>query len=87
MITTTMVDSTWARGSPVLVLGKKDGCSPMAIDYRSLNKVTLMRKYPLPLVEQLLGTIKVNSVFSAIDLTMAYHHMGIKKEDQTQDDF
>ena len=58
----------------------KDGGKHMVTDYRLVNRVNFMRKCPLPWIEQLLVTIKVNSVFSVIDLTMACHYRGIRKE-------
>ena len=73
-------DSPWR--SPVMVVRRR-----MVIDYRSLNRVTLGRKYPLQLIELLLRTIEVNTVFSTIDLTLAYHLMGIRYGDQPDTTF
>jgi hypothetical protein len=42
-------------GAPVLFVRKKDGSLRMCIDYRSLNKLTVKDRYPLPHLEELLG--------------------------------
>jgi hypothetical protein len=38
--------SSW--GVPVLFVDKKDDSRRMCVDYRSLNEVTVKKKYPLP---------------------------------------
>jgi hypothetical protein len=43
--------SPW--GAPVIFVGKKDGTQRMCVDYRSLNDVTVKKKYPLPRIEDL----------------------------------
>ena len=43
--------SPW--GAPVLFMKKKDGILRMCIDYQQINKVTVKRKYPLPIIEDL----------------------------------
>ncbi|GKF98312.1 hypothetical protein Tco_0297095, partial [Tanacetum coccineum] len=40
-------------GASVLFQRKKDGSLRMCIDYRALNKVTIMNKYPIPLIADL----------------------------------
>jgi hypothetical protein len=44
--------SSW--GEPVLFVKKKDESMRMCIDYRELNKVMIMNRYPLPRIEDLL---------------------------------
>ncbi|KAG8503464.1 hypothetical protein CXB51_001447 [Gossypium anomalum] len=58
--------SPW--GAPVLFVKKKDGTMRMCIDYRQLNKVTIKKKYPLPLIDDLFDQLKGASVFLKIDL-------------------
>jgi hypothetical protein len=63
----------------VLFVEKKDGTQRMCVDYRSLNKVTIKNKYPLPRIEDLFDQTKGASVFSKIDLRSGYHQLKIRE--------
>jgi hypothetical protein len=65
--------SPW--GAPVLFVEKKNGTERMCVDYRSLNEVTIKKKYPLPRIEDLFDQMKGASVFSKIDLRLGYHQL------------
>jgi hypothetical protein len=54
--------SPW--GAPVLFLEKKDLSQQLVMDYRSLNKVTIKNKYPLPRINDLFDQLEGASVFS-----------------------
>ena len=45
--------STSPWGAPVLFVKEKDGSLRLCIDYKQLNKVTIMNKYPLPRIYDL----------------------------------
>jgi hypothetical protein len=64
-------------GAPMLFVEKKDGTQQMCVDYRSLNKVTIKNKYPLPWIKDLFDQMKGASVFSKIDLRSGYHQLKI----------
>jgi hypothetical protein len=53
----------------------------MCVDYRSLNKVTIKNKYPLPRIDDLFDQLKGACVFSKIDLRSGYHHLKIRATD------
>ena len=48
--------SPW--GAPALFVKKKNGSLRMCIDYRQLNKVTIMNKYPLPQIDVLFDQLQ-----------------------------
>jgi hypothetical protein len=71
--------SPW--GAPFIFVGKKDGTQRMCVDYRSLNDVTIKKKYPLPRIEDLFDQMRGAKVFSKIDLRSGYHQMKIRPLD------
>jgi len=40
-------------GAPILFVPKPNGCLQLCVDYRQLNKSTILNKYPLPLMSEL----------------------------------
>jgi hypothetical protein len=54
----------------------------MCVDYRGLNKVTIMNRYPLPLMNELRVRVQGSRWFSKIDLKGAYNLVRIKKGDE-----
>jgi hypothetical protein len=57
------------------------------MDYRSLNDVTVEKKYPLPRIEDLFDRMRGARVFSKIDLRSGYHQMKIRLSDIPKMDF
>ena len=45
--------STSPWGAPVQFVKKNDGSLRLCIDYRELNKVTIVNQYPLPRIDDL----------------------------------
>ena len=57
----------------MLFVKKKDGTMRVVIDYRSLNQNTVVDRYPIPRIDDLLDKLQGARVFSAIDLRSGYH--------------
>ena len=71
--------SPW--GAPILFAAKKDGKLRFCVDYRWLNKVTVKNRYPLPLAEELLDSLRGSTVFSSIDLRDGYYQIRVAPQD------
>uniref|UniRef100_A0A803T247 Gypsy retrotransposon integrase-like protein 1 n=1 Tax=Anolis carolinensis TaxID=28377 RepID=A0A803T247_ANOCA len=69
-------------GAPVLFRRKKDQTLRLCIDYRGLNAISTVNKYPLPLVKDLIAQLSEGQIFTKLDLIEAYHKLQIKPEDR-----
>ncbi|KAL0171626.1 hypothetical protein M9458_031161, partial [Cirrhinus mrigala] len=74
--------STSPAASSFFFVAKKDGGLRPCIDYRTLNKVTIPFKYPLPLVPAALEKLRGAKVFTKLDLRSAYNLIRIRHGDE-----
>ncbi|QRW07681.1 Transposon Tf2-1 polyprotein [Ceratobasidium sp. AG-Ba] len=68
--------------SPVIFVKQKNGKLRMCIDYRKLNDMTIKNAYPLPLVKDLLITLRKAKIFTKLDLKWGYNLVRIKEGDE-----
>ena len=54
----------------------------MCVDYRALNLGTVKKRYPLPLISELLDRVREARIFTKLDLRNAYHLIRIKEGDE-----
>ena len=80
-----MLAKGWIRpsvspyGAPILFVRKKTSELRMCVDFRSLNKQTRLDMFPIPRIYDLLNKLGKARIFSAVDLSSAYHQVRIKE--------
>ena len=72
----------WA--SPIHAVKKSNGSWRVCGDFRLLNNVTIMDRYPLPTLVSFNSRMAGAKIFSKIDLKRAYHQVKVKVEDQSK---
>ena len=69
-------------GAPILFIPKDPGrglC--LCVDYRGLNKVTILNCYPLPLMNEFRDRVRGANIFTKSELKAGYNLIRIKKGD------
>ena len=78
----TIVHSKSPAGAPILFVPKPDGRLRLCVDYRQLNKLTILNKYPLPRMTELRERVAGAMVFTKLDLKDGYHLIRIRIGDE-----
>ena len=72
--------STSPFGAPILFVEKKTGELRMVVDYRSLNKITVKNRYPLPRIDDLFDKLFSAQYFSCLSAASGFHQILLKDE-------
>ena len=67
----------------ILFVPKKEGRGlRLCVDYRGLNKVTILNRHPLPLMNELRDHVRGAKIFTKLDLKSGYNLIRIKEGDE-----
>ena len=67
--------------SPIVIVKKKDGSNRICVDYRKLNKVTVVDPEPMKIPEDLSQRLGKSNYFSKTDLSKGYWQIRVAEED------
>jgi len=67
-----IADSESPCGASILLVPKPDGSLGLCVDYRNLNKLTIVNRYRLPLMEELRDHVAGPKGFTKLDLKDGY---------------
>ena len=70
-------------GASILFVPKKEGRGlRLGVDYRGLNKVTILNRYLLTLMNELRNRVGGSTIFTKLDLMSGYNLIQIKEGDE-----
>ena len=69
--------------SPIQIVTKSDGAARLCVDLRKANTAVKRIRYPIPTLDEILDKVNGATVFSKVDLKMAYHQ--IELDDESRD--
>jgi len=77
-----IADSESPYGTPILFVLKPDGSLPLCVYYRNHNKLSILNKYPLPLMDELRDRVAGPRLFTKLDLKDGYPLIRRRKGDE-----
>lgn len=69
--------SPWV--SPIVPVLKDSGDVRLCVDMRRANQAVMRETHPLPLVDEILGSVNGAKIFSKVDIKDAYHQLEISE--------
>ncbi|KAL8565429.1 hypothetical protein ACOMHN_049406 [Nucella lapillus] len=73
--------------SPFVLVSKKDGSARFCIDFRQLNKITVLDAEPIPDIEEIFTKLDGFNYFTKIDLAKGYWQVPVMPSDRPKTAF
>ena len=70
-------ESNSPYASPAFLVTKKNGEARMVVDFRKLNKITKLIKYPLPLIDDQIDRLGGQMYFISLDLKSGFYQIPV----------
>lgn len=79
-----IIEKSNSRYSFPLILVKKKtaGQYRLVIDYRKLNQITVSSTYRLPLISEILNSLRGANFYSTLDANSSFHQIRLREEDK-----
>lgn len=74
--------STSPWRASVFAVPKKNGEARLVFDYRGLNAISKLNKYPLPRIENLQRQFRGKTHITSLDMKSGYWHIGVAEKDR-----
>ena len=75
-------ESTFSYSSPVVVVKKKDNTNRVCVDYRKLNKLTVVDPESMPTAADLFHKLSGDRYFFGIELSKGYWQINVPEKDR-----
>ena len=72
--------STFQWASPFVIVPKNDGSLRMTVNYKKLNAVSIVGKWPLPRIDEVLDALGKGKVYSTFDLMSGFFQNAIHRD-------
>lgn len=66
--------------SPIVVAPKPNGDIRLCVDMRQANQAIIRERHPIPAVDEILQNLNRSSVFSKLDLKLAFHQIELSEQ-------
>ena len=75
--------------SPLVLVRKKEGGLRVCVDYRNINQSTVLDRYPIPRIDELVDMVGCRKprIFSSLDLMRGYHQVRMAEDSKQKTAF